>query len=168
MKNVTVRLAQQDDVPTIYRMLRESADAQGGEEDLCVDADNLREDGFVLTPPRFQCLLAELGGQPAGMALYSFTYSTWTSRTGVYLEDLYVAPDFRSRGVARLLMVELARIAIGAGCLHMRWLVLRENTVAVRLYESTGAELSQDWSSMRIERENLKRLAKRAAPPETP
>jgi hypothetical protein len=65
-------------------------------------------------------------------------------------------------------MAELARIAIGAGCLHMQWLVLRENTVAVRLYESIGAELSQDWSSMRIERESLKRLAKRAALPETP
>jgi GNAT superfamily N-acetyltransferase len=158
---VTVRLAQQDDVPTIYRMLRESAAAQNGEEDLCVDPNSLREDGFGLAPPRFQCLLAELGRQPAGIALYYFTYSTWTSRTVAYLEDLYVTPGFRRQGVARLLMAELAKIAIGAGCLQVRWLVLRENASATGFYESIGAKLSREWSSMRIERENLKRLAKR-------
>jgi len=160
MNTVTVRLALPDDVPTIYRMLRESAAAQGGEEDLCVDPDNLRDDGFGLSPPRFQCLLAELGGQPAGIALYYFTYSTWVSRNGAYLEDLYVAPSFRRRDVAHSLMAELTRVAIDAGCQHIQWLVLRENTSAVRFYESIGAELSQEWSSMRIERENLTRLAK--------
>jgi GNAT superfamily N-acetyltransferase len=160
MKRITVRLAQAEDVPTICRMLRESAAAQGSEEDLCVDPDNLREDGFILTPPRFQCLLAEVGGQPAGIALYCFTYSTWTSRTGAYLEDLYVAPSFRRTGVARSLMAQLAKIAVGAGCLHIQWMVIRENTSAVRFYESIGADLSREWSSMRIERENLTRLAK--------
>jgi GNAT superfamily N-acetyltransferase len=103
-KRVTIRHAEPDDALTIYRMLRESAAAQGGEEELCVDPDSLREDGFVLTPPRYCCLLAELDGQSVGIALFNFTYSTWTSRARAYLEDLYVAPKFRRHGVARSLM----------------------------------------------------------------
>ncbi len=157
----TVRLAQAQDVAAIYRMLRESAAAQGSIEELCVDPENLREDGFERTPPRFQCLLAEVDGQPAGLALYFFPYSTWTSRMAVYLEDLYVAPEFRRHGVARLLMTELAKIAVDAGCLFIRWLVLRENAAALAFYASIGAEVSEGWVSMRLEREHLLRLAKR-------
>src|SRR5260370_1780602 len=120
----TMRPALAGDVPAIYRMLRDSAAAQGSVEELCVDPDNLREDGFERTPPRFQCLLAEVDGQPAGLALYFFPYSTWTSRMAVYLEDLYVAPEVRRHGIARLLMTQLAKIAVDVGCLFLRWLVL--------------------------------------------
>jgi ribosomal protein S18 acetylase RimI-like enzyme len=156
----TVRPAQAEDVAAIYRMLRESAAAQGSVEELCVDAENLREDGFERTPPRFRCLLAEVDGQPAGLALCFFPYSTWTSRMAVYLEDLYVAPEFRRHGVARVLMTELAKIAVDAGCLFIRWLVLRENAAALAFYDSIGAEVSEGWASMRLEREHLLRLAK--------
>lgn len=112
-----------------------------------------------MAPSRFLCLLAELGGEPAGIALYYFTYSTWISRKGVYLEDLYVAPRFRRQGVARLQMKELAKIAIDAGSLQVEWFVFRENASAIGFYSSIGGELNQEWSIMQIEREELKRLA---------
>jgi GNAT superfamily N-acetyltransferase len=156
---ITIRLAQPSDVPAVYRMVRESAVEQGGEQDLCADPENLVEDGFRLSPPRFECLLAEAAGQPAGIALYYWTYSTWTSRRGVYIEDLYVAPDFLRRGVARSLMIELAKIAAAAGCRQMRWLVLRENRSAVRFYESLGAVASPDSFGMQLKGKTLDELA---------
>jgi len=155
-----VRPANEGDVPIVYRMLRESAAEQGGEENLCVDPVNLLEDGFRRDPPRFQCLIAEIGGQPAGLALYFFVYSTWTSRLAVYLEDLFVIPALRRQGVARALMAKLANIADGAGCLHARWLVMRDNVAAIKFYEDLGAEQALEWSPMRIEHEGLKRLAR--------
>src|SRR5260221_7588101 len=148
-----VRAAREDDVPIIYEMLRESAAAQGDENALCVDPGSLREDGFLAAPPKYSCLLAEVRGQPAGIALYFFIYSTWTSRQQVYLEDLYVSPHFRRGGVARVLMTELARIASVSGCLRIRWLVLRENAAAIEFYQSIGADLRPEWLSMSIESE---------------
>ena len=155
-----VRPANEGDVPIIYLMLRESARAQGGEESLCVDPVNLLEDGFRRDPSRFQCLIAEVDGQPAGLALYFFVYSTWTSRLALYLEDLYVIPAARRHGVARALMAELANIAVNAGCLQARWLVLRDNVAAIEFYEGIGAEQASEWSPMRIGHEGLKRLAR--------
>ena len=140
---ITVRPAQRLDVPALYRMLREAAISQGGEHDLCATPDNLLEDGFTATTPRFECLLAESGGQPAGLVLYYWTYSSWTSR----------------RGVARCLLTGLAKIALSAGCRHVRWLVLAENSPAIRFYESIGAELNQGWSSMQITGKSLAQLA---------
>jgi GNAT superfamily N-acetyltransferase len=159
MNGMTVRLAQAADVEVIYQMVRESAIEQGGEHELCVDPANLLQDGFALQPPRFQCLLAEQDGKPAGIALYFLIYSTWTSRLSVYLEDIYVAPAYRRQGAARLLMQELARIACDNGCFQARWLVLRENTSAIRFYESIGAELVEDTASARILGSALTRLA---------
>src|SRR6266436_6747283 len=150
-ESLIVRAAREEDVQTIYEMLRDSAAAQGDENALCVDPENLRQDGFLTTPPKYWCLLAEVDGQPAGIALYFFIYSTWTSRQQVYLEDLYVSPHFRRRGVARSLMSELARIASVSGCLRIRWLVLRENAAAIDFYQSIGADLRPEWLNMSLE-----------------
>jgi GNAT superfamily N-acetyltransferase len=156
---ITVRLAREDDVPVIYRMLRAAAAEQGNENALCVDPDNLLEDGFRTVPPKYQCLIGGLGGHPAGIALYFFTYSTWKSRQWLYLEDLYVDPAFRNKKVARSLMAELARVAIDAGCNHVRWLVLRQNSIAIKFYESIGAKLQPDWCGMSLAGERLNALA---------
>jgi ribosomal protein S18 acetylase RimI-like enzyme len=146
----------------MYRILRDSAIAQDGLEELCVNEENLREDGFVLQPPRFHALLAEAGGEPVAIALYFFTYSTWTSRSGVYLEDLYVAAEHRRHGVARALMVELARIAESSGCRYIRWLVLKENTRAVHFYRSLGVTISESSASMGVYGDDVALLAAQA------
>jgi GNAT superfamily N-acetyltransferase len=143
MNTISLRCATKLDIPAIYGMLVQAAIAQDGQADLCADPENLMEDGFS-SNPRFQCLIAECDGEPAGLALYFFIYSTWTSRNGLYLEDLYVAPQFRRRGVARALLTELAQLARDAGCRYMRWLALRSNRSAIRLYESIGAEIADE------------------------
>jgi GNAT superfamily N-acetyltransferase len=143
MNAICLRPATESDVPAIYDMLVQSAIAQGGEAEVCVDPSNLLADGFSANP-RFQCLIAECDGETAGLALYFFIYSTWTSRNGLYLEDLYVDPKFRRHGIARSLMTELETVAQRAGCRYMRWLVLRNNHAAISFYETVGAKISAE------------------------
>jgi GNAT superfamily N-acetyltransferase len=147
MSAIKIRAARPEDVEAMYEMLRASAADQRAEHELCVDPGILLEDGFTRQPPRFQCLVAEFDGQVCGIALYFLIYSTWTSRSAVYLEDLYVSPLVRRRGVARALMGELAQIAKSAGCGFIHWLVLSENVGATRFYESLGAK-SEDSKVM--------------------
>jgi GNAT superfamily N-acetyltransferase len=154
MSVIKIRAARPEDVEAIYEMLRASAAHQRAEHELCVDPSSLLEDGFTRQPPRFQCLVAECDGQVAGIALFFLVYSTWTSRTAVYLEDLYVSPQVRRRGVARALMGELAQIANSSACRFIRWLVLSDNVEATRFYESLGAELSEDFKVMWLEVSN--------------
>jgi GNAT superfamily N-acetyltransferase len=144
---INIRPSRPADVPLLFAMLRASAADQGAPESLAVTEADLLEDGFGPTP-RFQCLIAEMDQSPAGMALYFFNYSTWVSRNGLYLEDLYVDPKYRRAGVARALLDRLAVIAKEAGCRRMQWLVHRQNEPAIRLYESFGAQAQPHWILM--------------------
>ena len=112
---ITLRAATTDDVPAIFEMLRATARYQGNEDALCVTPEDVRADGFG-PAPRFYVLLAEVDGRVAGMALYFVHYSTWISRDGLYLEDLFVHAELRRRGVARALMSELVAIAKARAC----------------------------------------------------
>jgi ribosomal protein S18 acetylase RimI-like enzyme len=144
---MVIRRAQIDDAPLLFELLKASSIEHDNLQELCVDADALRADGFGPSP-RFEALVAECGGRPAGLALYFFTYSTWTSRNGIYLEDLYVASEYRRRGVARALMKELAGIAVAHDCRRLQWVVNRDNTPAIRFYESLGAAALSNWPLM--------------------
>lgn len=147
MATIVIRAARADDVPAMFEMLVASAAEQGHAQDLCVDVESLREDGFGASP-RFQALLAECDGRTAGLALYFFTYSTWTSRNGLYLEDLYARPECRRLGVARALMERLRAIAVAQGCGRFEWVVQRDNAAAIRFYESLGAMALSSWRLM--------------------
>lgn len=142
-------------------MLRASAAEQDSLDHLCVDEQSLRDDGFGPSP-RFQALIADVDGTAAGLALYFFTYSTWTSRNGVYLEDLYVSPASRRHGLARSLLKHLASIAVDRGCRRLQWVVRRDNAAAIRFYESLGATELSEWPLMWIAGAALDDLATKA------
>src|SRR5579863_8819179 len=143
-----VRQATVEDVPALYQMLRDSAMEQGGAQSLCATPENLVEDGFGVSP-RFHAFLAEDNHDPIGLALYFFIYSTWSSRNGLYVEDLYVRPGYRNRGVARELMRHLAAAARRQHCGRMTWLVLRTNP-AVKFYANLGAVALDSWMPMEM------------------
>jgi GNAT superfamily N-acetyltransferase len=151
MAPIAIRPARADEAPLVLEMLRATSVEQGNEHELCVDLNAVREDGFG-SAPRFHVLIAECDARPAGLALYFFNYSTWISRNGLYLEDLYVRPEFRRQGVARALMRRLEVIADEHGCGRLQWLVLRENTPAVQLYERLGALALPEWQVMLLRR----------------
>ena len=154
---IKLRKAVPPDAEQIFAMLQASAREQGFPDELAVTVEDLRSDGFG-PRPRFEVLIAELDGRPAGMALYFFTYSTWVSRLGLYLEDLYIMPDGRRHGVARALLRQLGHIAREQGCRRFQWVVHRHNARAIALYESLGAQALEDWTLMSIKGDALDAL----------
>jgi GNAT superfamily N-acetyltransferase len=154
---VILRAAIRDDAEAIWHLLAESAAEQGEPESLVVTIEDILVDGFG-PEPRFHALLAELDGEAVGLALYFFNYSTWVSRDGLYLEDLYVRPEHRRKGIAESMMIELARIAHKRGCKRLQWVVLKDNP-AVQFYERMGARTLEEWALMSLKHEVLQRLA---------
>jgi GNAT superfamily N-acetyltransferase len=147
---IAIRPAHTDDLPAMLEMLQASGAEQGHPEQLAVDLESLRADGFGASP-RFQTLIAEHDGVRAGIAVYYFNYSTWIHRDGLYLEDLFVRRDHRRVGVASALMTRLKAIAAERGCGRFQWLVLHDNTPAIRFCESLGATMLPEWRVMMID-----------------
>jgi GNAT superfamily N-acetyltransferase len=109
---------------------------------------------------RFELLVADEGGQLAGYALFFPTYSTFLARPSLYLEDLFVRPDSRGRGVGEALLRRVAARALQRGCGRFEWTVLEWNVRAQRFYEAMGAHLQPDWRVCRVEGEALQKLAR--------
>jgi GNAT superfamily N-acetyltransferase len=106
--------------------------------------------------------MADWDGKPAGFALFFYNYSTWQGRPGLYLEDLFVRPEFRSQGIGKALLLHLAQIAVRENCGRFQWQVLDWNTPAIEFYESLGAKTLKEWLTMRVDGEALERLGAQA------
>ena len=156
---LVLRPAEKADVPSIAQMIRELAEYEKEPQSAVATEEDLLRDGFGPSP-RFACVMALFSGEPAGFAFYFHNYSTWQGKWGLYLEDLFVRPAFRSRGIGRALLVELARIAVREGCGRFQWQVLDWNEPAFKFYEKLGAKRLGEWVTMRLEGEALERLAR--------
>jgi GNAT superfamily N-acetyltransferase len=124
---------------------------------LATEADLLRH-GFG-PAPKFRCLIAEWESKPAGFALFHYNFSTWRGQPGLYLEDLFVFPEMRGKGIGKALLQRLAQVAVEEQCYGLRWMVLEGNDPAFKFYESLGAELLGEWETMLLRGESLERLA---------
>ena len=118
---------------------------------MCADhlEDDLRTQLFGPNPVA-NTVIAYADDEPAGFALYFFNFSTFLARPGLYLEDLYVKPALRKRGIGRALLAYLARVASERGCGRMEWSVLNWNEMALRVYRGIGAQPLEDWTVMRL------------------
>lgn len=105
-------------------------------------------------------LLFTPDGEVAGMAIYFYNYSTWRSKPGIYLEDLYVKPAFRKRGYGQRLLSELAKEVVAMDGARLDWSVLKWNEPSIKFYESIGAVAQSEWVGMRVDNEGLTKLAK--------
>lgn len=121
-------------------------------------ADDLARELFGERPV-IEALIATSDGEPAGFALYFHNYSTFLARRGLYLEDVYVKPVFRRRGIGRALLVKLAQIALARGCGRFEWSVLDWNEPAIHFYEGLGATVMPEWRIARVTGNALKALA---------
>jgi GNAT superfamily N-acetyltransferase len=154
----TIRPATVEDVPQFLSFIRAlAAYERAPDEAKATEADLLR-DGFGPNPFYF-CLIAEFEGQPAGFALYFFNYSTWLGRPGLYLEDLFVQPEFRGLGIGKALLKRVAAIAVEKNCQRLQWEVLDWNTPAIDFYRAMGAEFLDEWRNVRLSGQALERLA---------
>jgi GNAT superfamily N-acetyltransferase len=160
--STTIRNATAADVPQILKFIQALADYERAPEAVVATQADLLRDGFAPSP-FYCCLIADFDGQPAGFALYFFDYSTWLGRPGIYLEDLFVYPELRGRGIGKLLLEKVAAIAVEKGCARLKWAVLDWNTPAIDFYRAMGAEFMDEWRNVRVSGEALARLAGAAA-----
>ncbi len=160
--SLLLRPATPADVPEMLAMIRELAAYERSPDSAIATAEDLLRDGFGPRPV-FHCLIAEWqendAPEVAAMALYFPFYSTWRGNAGLHLEDLFVRPHFRRRGIARALFARLAALALERGD-RFQWHVLDWNQPALDFYQQMGAQMLSEWRIMRLEGETLKTLAR--------
>jgi GNAT superfamily N-acetyltransferase len=154
----TIRTATEADVPQILAFIRALAAYERAPDAVTATEEGLLRDGFGPNPIYF-CLIAEHDSRPVGFALYFFNYSTWKGCPGIYLEDLFVPPEFRGLGIGKALLQQVAAIAVQKGCPRLQWEVLDWNTPAIDFYKAMGAEFLDEWRNVRVSGEALDRLA---------
>ncbi|HEV2731345.1 MAG TPA: GNAT family N-acetyltransferase [Terriglobales bacterium] len=158
---LSIRPASAEDAGLLRTMIRELADFERELDSVSITEADLVRDGFGVDP-KFRALIAEWDKQAAGYAFFFHFYSTWQGRQ-LFLEDLFVRPQFRGRGLGRALLSYVANIARNENCRAMRWEVLDWNKPAIELYQSLGATFLDDWRLVLLPREGVRRLAEKAA-----
>ncbi len=159
---MTIRPARPGDEADIYRMVVELAEYERAADEVSSTPHDLAAALFA-DDPQVSCHVAEQDGSIVAFALWYVTYSTWTGRHGIWLEDLYVRPSHRGRGTGRALLAELAAECERREYRRLEWWVLDWNSPALRFYDSLGATAMSEWTVRRMDGESLTRLASEVA-----
>lgn len=157
----TIRPAVPDDSQTIADLIRELAIYEKLAQSARATAEDFRRNLFG-PRPYAEVLLAEVEGRAVGLVLFFHTFSTFRGQPGLYLEDVFVQPEYRGRGIGKSLLGSLAKIARKRGCGRLEWAVLNWNDPAIGFYRSLGAAPLDEWTTYRIADEALDRLAEAA------
>jgi len=158
MNSFTINAATEADVVPLLDLIRELAEFEGLTREMEVTADSLREALFGPRPAA-SAFLARVRAEPAGYAVYFRTFSTFVGRPGIFLDDLYVCPLFRERGIGRALLQRVAQTGVeSAG--RFEWIALRWNQKALRFYRGLGAKAMHDWALLRMNGQQARKLAR--------
>jgi len=146
---ITIRPATEPDVPVIFGFIRALAEYERLEHEVVATEDTLRQ---TLFGPRAyaEVVFACVNDEPLGFALFFHNYSTFLGKPGIYLEDLFVRPEARGRGLGKRLLTWLARTAVARDCGRLEWAVLDWNEPSIRFYKSLGAMHKQEWQIFRL------------------
>jgi len=153
-----IRFAMEADVPLLLGFIRDLADYEKLVHLVEADEDRLRRTLFG-DIPRAEALIAEMDGRPAGFALFFHSYSTFLAKPGLYLEDLYVSPEYRGQGLGKALLKRLAALAVERDCGRFEWSVLDWNEDAIGFYRALGARPVEGWTVYRVDGAALTALA---------
>ena len=146
---LAIRPAEPADAAQVFAFIRDLAEYEKLLDDL-VAGEATIADALFGDNPRVFCDIAEWDGAPAGFALWFYNFSTFRGRHGVYLEDLFVKPQFRGKGIGKALLANLAKRAVAEGCARVEWSVLTWNQPSIKFYESLGARRMGDWYVYRL------------------
>jgi GNAT superfamily N-acetyltransferase len=155
---LAIRNATAGDAALILDFIRRLAEYEREPKGVVATEADLLRDGFGPNP-KYRCVIAEWDSRPAGFAFFFYNYSTWRGRPGLYLEDLFVSPEHRGKGIGKALMQHIAQIALRENCYGIRWMVLEWNEPALKFYEALGAELLGEWETMLLTGAALEELA---------
>jgi len=152
-----IRPAKVGDLPEILQLIKDLAIYEKSEHEVLATVEELERTLFGEVPRVF-AYVVEVDGKVVGIATWFLNYSTWLGKHGIYLEDLYVQPEFRGQGFGLALLKELARICVERGYPRFQWWVLDWNSPAIEFYSSHGAVAMDEWTVHRITGEALKKL----------
>ena len=158
-EQITLRLATEQDVPTILAFINGLAEYEKLADQVVATEQQLRTTLFG-DKPYAEVVLAEFGQHAAGFALFFHNYSTFLAKPGIYLEDLFVLPEYRGKGIGKVLLSYLAKLAVQRDCGRLEWSVLDWNQPAIDFYQAQGATMLHDWRINRVTGDALKALAK--------
>ena len=153
-----IRLAQPADVEDIHRLIYELAVYEKAPEEMVATIDQINTSLFNESPVAF-CHVAEVDGKIVGIALWFLNYSTWLGKAGIYLEDLFVKPEYRGHGIGKGFMQTLAALCVERGYERFQWWVLDWNKPSIDFYESLGAVPMDEWTVFRLSGDALKKFA---------
>ncbi len=165
-EEVTISPATEKHLPLILHFIRQLAEYERLSSRV-VATEALLHESLFGPQPKAEVLIAHLGDQPAGFAVFFHNFSTFTGRGGIYLEDLFVDPKFRRAGIGKALLAHLAKLTKDRGCSRLDWAVLDWNEPAIRFYKKIGAEAMNDWTVYRVSGDALDTLAKQTIAVET-
>ena len=157
---VTIRPATPDDVPTMLGFIRDLAVFEK-QPDAVETTDAMLRDALFGTHPAAEALVADIDGRAVGFAIFYLTFSTWTGKRGIWLDDLYIAPEARGAGAGAALLKAIAGIAVDRGYARFEWWVLDWNTPAIDFYRAKGAIAQDEWTVQRVDGPALRTLAGR-------
>lgn len=158
MSNTKFRTATEKDVALIFEFIRGIAEYEKMTDEVVANEDLLRE--WIFEKNRAEVIFAMEDGVEVGFALFFHNFSTFLGRSGIYLEDLFVKPEYRGRGHGKALICELARITVERGCGRLEWCCLDWNTPSIDFYLSLGARQMNEWTTYRLTGDSLKALVK--------
>lgn len=159
--SLSIRSALPGEAPLVLEFVHELAEYEKLSHE--VTATEAMLDAVLFAPnPRVFCDFAEWNGAPVGFAFWFLNFSTFSGKSGLYLEDLFVRPAHRGKGIGRALMAHLARKCAHNGWGHFQWVVLDWNAPSIEFYKSLGAEMLDEWTGVRVSGDALKRLAEGA------
>jgi GNAT superfamily N-acetyltransferase len=159
-RDYTIRPIHPDDMEVLANLVRELAVYEDLEEYAKGTPDDFRRHLFGPRPAA-EAVIVEVAGEAVGFALWFGTFSTYRGRPGIYLEDLFVRPEHRGRGIGKAILAMLARLAVERGCGKMHWSAVRWNEPAIGFYRALGAQPVDEWIGFRLDGEALHRLAAR-------
>ena len=154
-----IRKAEAKDIATIFDLIKKLAVYEKLENDVITSEKELCEN--IFNKNFAKVLIAEEDEKPVGFALYFYNFSTFVGKPGIYLEDLFVEPEFRGKGYGKALLIELAKIAQAENCGRLEWSVLDWNTPSIEFYKSLGAKPMDEWTVFRLDKEGISKLAKK-------
>ena len=154
MNQLSIRQAVTADAALILHFIRELAIYEKAEHEVLATEQTIQETIFS-EDSHVNALICEQSGQPVGIAIYFYNYSTWLAKPGLYLEDLYVSPEYRGKGAGKLLLKKMAQIALRKNCGRFEWSCLDWNKPSRDFYQSIGAQSQDEWVGYRMSGQTL-------------
>ncbi len=162
--SITIRQATPDDATAIYDMIYELAVYEKAPQEVVTTPEEIRETLFA-SGSKTEALICEVAGKAVGYAVFFTSYSTWLGRNGIYMEDLYVTPDYRGIGAGKALLKTIAQYAVQRQCGRLEWSVLDWNQPAIDFYLSIGAQPQDEWVRYRLTGDALRAFAEESGSP---